>query len=111
MEFLRGTEVVTGTTGNGSSGSAIFTDASATFQTSGVVAGDTVYIASEGTFLVSSVDSETQITLDSNLSQNLVDVRYRIARDPIDSSDIKSMGQDGNNSWFVIYDATDFAVG
>ena len=58
-------DVATGSTGSGS-GTSIFTDANATFITSGVLAGDSID-GDNGVFsfqgIVQSVDSETQLTL------------------------------------------------
>lgn len=55
-------------TANTNAGAKTLTDASATFQTNGVQAGDYVYISAGyvhniGSFKIASVDSETQLTL------------------------------------------------
>jgi hypothetical protein len=61
------------------SGSAVVTSATSTFVTDGVQAGDTFVIATGpdvGTYTVSSVDSETQITLNTSLTTSRTDISF-----------------------------------
>lgn len=62
VAFMPGGPLAEGTTTSTSSGKLV--DANATFQTDGVSAGDAVYNSTDGTWTkVSSVDSETQLTI------------------------------------------------
>lgn len=71
--------------GSGSVNATVLTDAAATFVTNGVQAGDTVLIfgtglttGTPGSYTVSSVDSETQITLTASASTAAQDCAYAI---------------------------------
>jgi hypothetical protein len=108
LQFFVGLLRAEGNDGAGSAGSAVFTSAAADFVTDGVAAGDVVYIDGEGEFEVATRDSANQLTLDGILSQNLVDVSYRVTHSRVISdydSQVKDIAHDGQNgSWTIIYD-------
>ncbi|MBC2717580.1 MAG: hypothetical protein HF978_19925 [Desulfobacteraceae bacterium] len=88
-------------------GSAVVTSASSTFATDGVTAGDVFAIATGpdvGMYTVSSVDSETQITLTENLSDSRNDIGFNavpLVSSTYDSSytandkDLEALHEDG----------------
>jgi hypothetical protein len=108
LEFLNGTVRVAGADGSGTSGSANFDSATSTFVTSGVEAGDTVFISGEGEFTVDSITSETRIVLSGNLSQTLSDTSFKITygRRVTDyDTEVKVIERDVESGrWNVLYE-------
>lgn len=77
--------IVSGTDGVTNSGSANLDSAGSTFLTDGVQAGFIVELkegtADDGFYRIVSVNSETQVTLDSNLTVNDTDVDFEVFTD------------------------------
>lgn len=72
--------------GTSNSSSAVFTSASSTFVTDGVIAGDTLDILDDtvdgagSPYTILSVDSETEITLTTSLTLSLSDINFSVNR-------------------------------
>ncbi|MCP4804687.1 MAG: hypothetical protein GY913_33930 [Proteobacteria bacterium] len=73
------TYLTTGTTGNHTAGDNVFTDENATFETWGLVAGDAISSSANGSWnYITSVDSETQLTMDYAWSYDGEDTTYYV---------------------------------
>lgn len=108
-EFLRGAEIARGTAGAGDIATTTFTDATAD-AFADVEAGQTIYIAEEGTFVVASVTDDNEIELGNALSQTLAGAHWRACSNPIPAGDILYMGPDsGGYKWTVIWDSDRFS--
>lgn len=108
-QFLRGTEIARGIAGAGDSGDATFTDLTVG-AFAAVVAGQTIYIDSEGTFTVLTVTDDNNIELSANLSAALAAKHWRICSNPVAVDSIVYAGPDSsvNNKQILIWDSVNF---
>jgi len=108
-EFLRGTEIARGTAGTGDIATTTFVDVTAD-AFANVEAGQTIYIAGEGSFLVASVTDDNDIELAEPLSQTLAGAHWRACSNPIALADTRYAGPDSgqNGKWIVIWDSATF---
>jgi len=115
-DFFRGATVAAGVTGANTAGSPVLTDINASFVSDGVMVGDRVWISGEiqaTVFLVQSVDSETQVTLDTNVvNANLADAHYRVTKpygfgDPADLKLFSTISGD-HDTFLVLYEEQNF---
>ena len=117
-QHLRGSTVrAESNTGASTGSTTTFLDDNVDFSDSGVIAGDTVYVSGEGTFLVSSVAAGASgaITLDSALSAtDQSGLSYRIVETDtiVDPNDILYLGQHtyDNTRWDLLYASNTFKV-